>query len=229
MLPPPKVETIGAFRVVRDDLLPGGTKMRALLPVMAASDRSEFVYASPAQGYAQVAMAHCAAQLGRKATIFTAKRATPHPLTLKARDAGAKIVPVHFGRLNVIQCRAREYATAQGAYLFPFGIDTPAAREEMTSAALQIEEQPREVWAAAGSGTLIRALQKAWPQAMFHAVIVGARDIDTGEAIRHYYPAKFEQDAGAAPFPSARNYDAKAWEMMQAMAAPGALFWNVAA
>lgn len=30
-LPPPHVEAVDRWRVVRDDLLPGGTKMRAML------------------------------------------------------------------------------------------------------------------------------------------------------------------------------------------------------
>lgn len=36
MLPPPVVEQHAGVLVVRDDLLPGGTKMRAILPLMQA-------------------------------------------------------------------------------------------------------------------------------------------------------------------------------------------------
>lgn len=48
MLPAPVVERVGRLLVVRDDLLPGGTKMRAILPLIESRPEQEFVYASPA-------------------------------------------------------------------------------------------------------------------------------------------------------------------------------------
>lgn len=229
-LPTPVVRQYGGLAVVRDDLLPGGTKVRALLPVVANTSADEFVYASPAYGYAQVALARVCGTLGRGCTIFTAKRKEPHFLTLEAKGAGAKIVMVPHGYLNVVQSRARAYCHLTGAYLLPFGADMPAASNAIESSAREIDADPPEVWSAAGSGTLTRALQKRWPDAKFHAVLVGKRNIDIGRAQGHLYPAPFERPAKrAAPFPSAVNYDAKAWEFASQMATPGALFWNVAA
>ena len=68
--------------VVRDDLFPGGTKAR-FLPLLF-DGVSEVVYASPAEGGAQTALATVAAQLGKRATIFVAKREQLHPRTLMA-------------------------------------------------------------------------------------------------------------------------------------------------
>lgn len=230
MLPAPVLEAFGDRAVVRDDLLRGGTKMRALVPLVAASRAEEFVYASPAQGYAQVALAYAAAAAGRRSTIFTAKRAVPHPLTLRAKDAGAKIVMVPNGYLNVVKARAREYAEYVGAYLVPFGIEDPRAIDSIATAARSIRIDPPEVWSVAGSGVLTRSLQRAWPAARFVAVIVGKKDSDTGRARRIVYPAPFEEPAKCeAPFPSAKNYDAKGWEVFAAMAPKGAVFWNVSA
>lgn len=48
MLPKPVVEEHSGFLIVRDDLLKGGTKMRAIMPLIESSLASEFVYASPA-------------------------------------------------------------------------------------------------------------------------------------------------------------------------------------
>lgn len=48
-LPAPVIEAHEDIRVVRDDLLPGGTKMRYILPMMEARPEREFVYASPAR------------------------------------------------------------------------------------------------------------------------------------------------------------------------------------
>jgi hypothetical protein len=229
-LPAPVVEMHDGIRVVRDDLLPGGTKMRAMMPLIAGSMAGEFVYASPAQGYAQVALAHCATALGRRATVFTAMRKTPHPLTLRAKAAGAKVVLVDFGRLNVVQSRARNYADEVGAMLVPFGCDVPLCRGAVAEAAATIDEPPAEVWTVAGSGVLTRSLQIAWPKARFYAVVVGSEKANVGRATRIECPIAFEDNARLLqPFPSARNYDAKAWEYIKRQASPGALFWNVGA
>mgnify|MGYP003588332955 FL=1 len=230
MLPPPVVEQHAGVLVVRDDLLPGGTKMRAILPLMQAQAAAEFVYASPAQGYAQVALAHCARHLGRRATVFTAARRVPHPLTLAAAQAGAKVVPVPCGYLSVVQSRARAYAADRGAFLIPFGAEDAASLQSIAQAAITTGLQPREVWSVAGYGVLTRALQLAWPQAQFVAVVVGREGCDTGRARRIVHPLPFGRMAKVLPpFPSAAGYDAKAWEYIRAEAKPGALFWNVGA
>lgn len=66
MLPVPIVQVHAGMQVVRDDLLPGGTKTRAIAALMhQAEGGAEFVYASPAQGYAQLTLAHCARLLGK--------------------------------------------------------------------------------------------------------------------------------------------------------------------
>lgn len=227
-LPPPVVEPVGAFRVVRDDRLPGGSKMRYLLPVLEALPHHEVVYASPAVGYAQIALAHCCAALGKQAVVFVAQSRQMHPRTRSAELAGARIVSVPYGRLNVVQARARAYAHEYGAYLVPWGVDMPEAIEHFAAAARSIET-PAEVWACAGSGTLIRGLQRAWPTASFHAVQVGATP-EVGSAKLYQAPERYEDRAEAPPpYPSCSNYDAKVWRFVLRHAAPGALIWNVAA
>lgn len=230
MLPAPVVERHAGVLVVRDDLLPGGTKMRAILPLMQSQAAVEFVYASPAQGYAQVALAHCARLLGRRATVFTAARKVPHPLTVAAADAGADVFPVPCGYLSVVQARARTYAAERGAFLVPFGAEDAASLHAIAKAAAGTGLQPPEVWSVAGSGVLTRALQLAWPSARFVAVVVGKEGCDTGRARRILHPLPFGRSAKVLPpFPSAAGYDAKAWEYIRAEAGPGALFWNVGA
>ena len=227
MLPAPVIEEHAGVLVVRDDLLPGGTKTRALLPLMQAQAAAEFVYASPAQGYAQVALAHCARLLGRRATVFTAARKVPHPLTMAAADAGAAVVPVPCGYLSVVQARARAYAAERGAHLVPFGADDAASLGAIAEAAAATGLEPAEVWSVAGSGVLTRALQRAWPRARFVAVVVGREGCDTGRARRIVHPLPFGWMAKVLPpFPSAAGYDAKAWEYIRGEAKPGALFWN---
>jgi hypothetical protein len=157
--------------VVRDDLFPGGTKARFL--GMLFDGAEEVVYATPAEGGAQVALATVARKLGKRTTLFVARRAKPHPRTLQAAKLGAKIVPVTPGYLSVVQARAREYCTKTGARLLPFGADVPDAVNVIAAAARATGLEPDEVWSAAGSGVLARGLAAAWPNARRHAVQVG--------------------------------------------------------
>jgi 1-aminocyclopropane-1-carboxylate deaminase/D-cysteine desulfhydrase-like pyridoxal-dependent ACC family enzyme len=229
MTPPVVREHEGVF-VVRDDLFPGGTKAR-FLPVLF-DDADEVVYASAAEGGAQTALATVAAQLGKRATIFVAKRAQPHPRALMAKRLGAKIMQVSPGYLSTVQARARDYAKQAGARLAPFGVDMPEAIETIAAAARSVEIEPDEVWCASGSGVLARALATAWPKARRHVVQVGRKlepDKVAGATI-HVYPLPFGRETKAkSPFPSDPHYDAKAWEQCAARKGPGrVLFWNVA-
>jgi hypothetical protein len=225
--PEPVIERVGRVQVVRDDLIPGGTKRRVIDALLRGAD--EFVYASPAYGYAQVALAYACRDLGLRATVFTAKRGQLHPRTKEAKGAGAKVVLVPVGYLSNVQAKAREYAAVVGARLLPFGLDTPEIGARLSEVAAALPLVPAEVWSVAGSGTLTRALQAAWPGAAFHAVQVG-KEAEVGIAMKYTAPEKFDNNATVPPpFPSCRNYDAKAWRFIQQHASDGALFWNVAA
>ncbi|WP_439579349.1 pyridoxal-phosphate dependent enzyme [Elioraea sp.] len=226
----PVVETHEGTRVVRDDLFPGGTKARFLPALFAAAD--EVVYASPAEGGAQTALAHVAAALGKRATIFVARRAERHPRTREAARLGARIEEVSPGYLGVVQSWARGYAARTGALLAPFGMDMPGAVAAIAEAASATGEEPEEVWCAAGSGVLMRALAAAWPRARRVAVQIGRAlkpaDVAGAEIVVH--PLPFGRPCkAAAPFPADPHYDAKAWELCRARRGPGrVLFWNVA-
>lgn len=226
-LPPVVVEEVDGIMVVRDDLIPGGTKRRVLRDILKPGQ--EYVYASPAQGYAQLALAYAAMDTGAQATVFVAKRNEPHRLTRQACSMRATIRQIPNGYMTVVRARARQYCETYGATLLPFGLDDPMVIDRLADMALETGVQPREVWTVAGSGVMTRALQQAWPGAQFHAVRIGAVP-DAGRARVYNAPERFEQDAKLPPpFPSCANYDAKAWRFIRAHAAPGALFWNVAA
>ena len=227
---PPIVEMHRGIMVIRDDLFPGGTKARYIGRVFDNAD--EAVYASPAEGGAQTALATAARALGRRATIFVAQRAKPHARTLEAARLGAKVVPVSPGYLSVVQARAKEYCRNTGAFLIPFGAEIPGAVEAIAAAARATGLDPEEVWCAAGSGVLARGLATAWPKARRHVVQVG-RDLTPREvagAQVHPYPLAFGKVAKTTPpFPSDPHYDAKAWEVCLARHRSGQVaFWNVA-
>lgn len=228
-LTPPFVREHDGVLVVRDDLFPGGTKAR-FIPAMFEG-ANEVVYASPAEGGAQTALATVAKGLGKRATIFVAKRAHPHPRALMAKQLGATVYQVRPGYLNVVQARARAYCAATGARLAPFGMDLPSAIVTLADAARAASVDPDEIWCAAGSGVLARALAKAWPRARRHVVQVGRAlsKADVGGATIHVHPLPFGKEARTRPpFPSDPHYDAKAWEIAKARRGAGlVLFWNV--
>lgn len=226
---PPVVTTHSGIHVVRDDLFPGGTKARFLPFLFENAD--EVVYASPAEGGAQTALAHTAAELGKRATIFVAKRAKPHDRALEAKRVGAKVMQVSPGYLTVVQARAREYCNRTGATLAPFGVNLPEAIERIAEAACMTGLEPDEVWCASGSGVLARGLAKAWPNARRHVVEVG-RTLSPSEvagATIHKAGIDFSKALKEKPpFPSCPHYDAKAWKICKARHGAGlVLFWNV--
>jgi hypothetical protein len=229
---PLHLEHRDGFLVVRDDLIPGGTKARVIHNLFD-DQHSQYVYASPVQGYAQVAMAHACREHGKVAVVFCAKRGKKHPTTLLAEAAGAITIDVDPpAYLNVVQVRARQYVEATPeAKLLPLGLGCPEIKNALADIARRLSEQigePKEVWTVASSGTLSLSLQQAWPNAVVHAVRVGmVRDL--GRALIHKAPEKYEQKAKMPPpFPSCLTYDSKAWRFVKELASPGALFWNVA-
>tara|TARA_R110000744_G_scaffold190140_1_gene309188 strand:- start:326 stop:1030 length:705 start_codon:yes stop_codon:yes gene_type:complete len=225
----PVVVVHSGISVVRDDLFHGGTKARFLPVLFEGVD--EVVYATPAEGGAQTALAHTAAALGKRATIFVAKRAKTHNRALEAKRVGAKVMQVSPGYLTVVQARAREYCNRTGATLAPFGVNLPAAIDKIAEAALMTGLDPDEVWCASGSGVLARGLARAWPNARRHVVEVG-RTLSTQEvagATIHKAGIDFSKALKEKPpFPSCPHYDAKAWRICKSRHGAGlVVFWNV--
>ena len=231
-LPIPIVEEFDGIRVVRDDLLDGGTKRRAFTMYVASRpDVKEFVYASPRQGYAQLSLAYACHDLGRKCTV-TVPKGEKTWLTIEDEKLGCNIIQVPMGYLSNIQHKARVYCEETESHLIPFGGDHPIIIEAMTRAALSLDIQPKEVWTVMSSGVLSRGLQNAWPDAKVYGVQIGhnttEEEMGRAETFRSKYT--FQQECKKderPPFPSSLTYDSKAWTFIKEKATEGALFWNV--
>lgn len=234
MSAPLTIEMHKGVYVLRDDLLPGGTKSVFLTDLI---DRTKdvVVYASPVYGGMQIALAHCCKQIGKRAVIFCAKRQTPHPNTIKAKEAGAIVYEVRFGYLSNCQAKARDYAAMNNGQVMAFGANYPAAIQAIADrtkqAVAMIGAEPTEIFCAVGSGTLLQGIIKGTSKAKVIGIQVGA-DISEqlpqrARIIKYHKP--FEQEARfRAPFPSCANYDLKAWEYCQRYKGTGeVLFWNV--
>jgi hypothetical protein len=235
-LPPPRVEVHEGVHVVRDDLLPGGTKRWGLTAYVSAHPQfHEFVYGSPREGYAQLALAYACRDLGKRATIFVPEAGTKHELTVAAESLGAQVFEVPFGMKTVLECWARDYATETGAHVVPFGCDHPIMVKAITHAATTIEVRPREVVSVLSSGVLSRGLQAAFPRAAVFGVCVGHNPSaqEFGRAHRIEKRREFQQECPEGerpPFPSSLCYDSKGWLCAKERAAKCrgvVLFWNV--
>jgi hypothetical protein len=158
-----EVPVASRFRVnvIRDDFLEGGTKQRGIDSLIQSHPAIEYVYAGPVCGFAQVtlfffvyyphtsiydfffffvftnqvALAYVCYILNKKATVVISRQQNGqlHPLTVRARYWGAKVVEMkNVTPLKVLHQRAREYTSEQniqhpgmwGSLQFIFSIRT---------------------------------------------------------------------------------------------------------
>lgn len=216
--------------VVRDDILPGGSK--ACLMPHIIDTRCRYVYASPVYGGFQIALA---AYLGNAATIFCAKRKEKHQNTLLVEQYGAQVIEVSVGYLTVCEKRAKDFAYKNGAIKLEFGAKSEIARRVLTERVKKVinafPAEPVEIWCALGSGLLTESIIQATKTAIICAVQVGADYKGEHSRLRKYiYPKAFDKASSyPCPFPSMPNYDRKAWEFCcEHKTDKGhVLFWNV--
>jgi len=177
-----KYENQNGIYVLRDDLLPGGTKSILIDSLVHVCDNvNELVYASPCYGGFQIALSIFCKNNNKKATIFCAKRKVRHPNTETCVQNGANVVEVPYGYLSVVEKHAREYmlrkptrqATNDDEGGVPlkiaFGANSPESINIIASRAKRVIERfytiygtpPDEIWCAVGSGTLISGIIQA--------------------------------------------------------------------
>lgn len=229
------LETHAGIHVLRDDLLEGGSKTRFLEQLLDPA-AEQYLYASPAFGGFQIALAATAKALGKRAVIFVAKRNELAPNTLRAKELGAEIRQVEHGYLSVVQKRAKVAAILEkGSQYLEFGADYPEANASIAETTREITrrlgKEPDEIWCAIGSGTIFRGILAGTDTARVVGVQVG-REYDDDLPARArviVYPMPFDRPTRAKPdFPSMPNYDLKAWELCKLNHGAGlVLFWNV--
>jgi hypothetical protein len=237
--PPPVLVPHERFMVVRDDLLPYGSKARFVDALVSLQPQvEEWVFgSSPAQGWAQISLTEVCRRHGKRAVYFMAARSMQN-LTAEQKTGislGGDYHWVPDGMLVVTQARAREYVEQkpETRALLPIGLEHPVVFAAIIKVARSIAAPPKEIWTVASSGTLSRGLQMAFPDAHVNAVSVGhtmtAREL--GRAQLWMSPLKFTQSVRVEqrpPYPSVSNYDAKVWPFVQAYGSDGAWIWNVA-
>jgi hypothetical protein len=230
----PVIEDRDGALVVRDDLLEGGSKSRFLPFLLEGA--GEVVYGGPFCGGAPLALAVVGRELGIRVTLFYAKRKILHPRQRRCLSHGATIYQVPHGYMSNVQAKARTYAAAVGAKFLSLGFDVPAANDPFIAVMRGVQKRtgsPDQVWCATGSGMLARCLGHAFPDSEVVGVAVGLKSRHSEQSmppnvriVESSYDFAIETRA-ACPFPSDRNYDRKAWEIMLQQRRGSCLFWNV--
>ena len=245
----------GEIDIVRDDLLPGGTKQRAcgpLLEQLAAQGYSEFVYASPFCGFAQIALTYVCQELGFTCTVFTEEdhssgvRGNPHEFTKLARSFGAE---AHLTKnLSAAEAAASVYAAqAPERFKIPLGFNCEEFRTAFESALetqwliiqRKLGRTPKRIWLPVGSGTLAGVFAKVvGAEVEINCVnvhVLSKQDsrikaLDENPRFRVFdAPEKFPEHALKKPeVPSNTHYDAKIWRFLLKHGETGDLWWNVA-
>lgn len=237
---PPVVEEWNGYVVVREDQLPGGAKMR-FLPFIVDPQAKELVYASPFCGGAAVCLSEVGKRTGQKVTLFYAQRTVLHPRQEQAKANGAKLIEISGMRfMNVVQARARAYAAERKQrQLVTIGFDDPKGIDPFVKFIESLKQKlganPPSLWCACSSGMLTKCLGLAFPHSLVYGVVTGLRSHHAKQTftpnvrlVESGYRELAKECQTVPPFPSCRNYDAKAWEKMQEhRPPPGSVFWNV--
>lgn len=227
------------FRVVRDDLLPGGTKQRGI-GVVATYPQNELIYAGPWNGYAQVALSIAGKIYNKTITLFMTR--DDYITNTRAKMFGGHFKVIPGATLKELRSAAEQYARGQDdRRLMEFGFDSPEFRGELErqiiAALAGVEQVDRDfaqtIWLVAGSGTLLSVLYKVFPRANFAVVQVGKTiwpdQTDPSRTKIYTAPESFYNEAAAPPpFPSAARYDAKVWQFVEQHGQSGDMVWNVA-
>ncbi|MGZ3710114.1 MAG: pyridoxal-phosphate dependent enzyme [Bdellovibrionota bacterium] len=245
-------ENRGIF-VVRDDLLPAGTKQRAVIPLLQEFLKrriSHVTYASPFAGFAQVALAYGCKEVGLRCTLYCERDPNQagfkaHDFTELARQWGAEIFLVD--SLATGEQRAADLAESGDCHKIPLGFHCSefqshfqrAVKEGLGEIRHQLGFLPARTWLPVGSGTLTQAFRSACPPEMeLHCVdvhVLPPSDLRL-QALRslsnvQFYsvPESFPEKAiRPPPLPSNIHYDAKLWNILCELSRSGDLWWNVA-
>jgi hypothetical protein len=226
------IETHFGIKVLRDDLLLGGTK--SILMPSIIGEAEEYVYASPVYGGFQIALSAYCQSVNKKATIFCAKRKDMHPNTKQCLAAGANIIEVKCGYLSVVEKHAKDYCLKTRATKLEFGAKTTENKiligNRVREVINAIGHEPKEIFCAIGSGTLVESILQSTETAQIYGIAVGKEYNSQSErltVIKHHL--SFDKESKfVAKFKSMPNYDLKAFEYcVKYKNTDDVLFWNV--
>jgi hypothetical protein len=233
------------FVLIDDGVLIGGTKQRLLGKFVGTVDFSEFVYAGPSIGIAQLALAYACSLWNKRATVFlNSHSSNVDPYTKLAIQYGAQIryAPRVSGRtLADTQAASKAYCDKRKrCLLLPFGLKSDPGeiffdvfREAIVAALPKELEPPKRLWITCGSGFLFSVLHSIWPDTEFLIVQVGRTiwqdQLDGKKAKKFIAPERFgEMAVLPPPYNTPSRYDGKLWQFVLEHGKDGDHIWNCA-
>lgn len=221
------IERHGRFNVVREDLVPGGTKQIVLREYLPELKNRHFVYAASTYGKGGAAVAYACAELGFEATLFMAPGNTPVKWVEEVEKLGIKIHWTRLQQIADIDDIARGFAFENEAAHLPLGFMDKRFTELMAQYASGLPFQPNEIWCPVVSGTMASALEIAFPDAAIKGVSVVKHPGYQGRGELLYAEEKFVRNAASPPpYPSWTYSDAKVWRLAQKFGKDDAVIWN---
>jgi hypothetical protein len=225
------------MKLIDESQLWGGSKQRLLPAFLGNISHKEIVYAGPHGGYAQIALAYCGLMLGLKVTVFVdCNKHQRAPLTDIAKGFNAD---VHYftgkGKaLQKISITAKKYSDKNKAYLLPFGMKNKYAVSLYAHYFKPLKNlQVKRLWVVVGSGLIMTALHKVFPNAKLLLVQVGKKiwpdQLKGINNTLYVSPYKFYQSMQEIPpYNTLSTYDGKLWPFVLKYGEPGDFIWNTA-
>ena len=173
-------------------------------------------------GHGALALARACDHSGKKAEIYISGTATD-PLIQKLSETKAG---VHlFQPLPVATLHDLTKQNAGDNPVLPPGFNMPEFETALVQSLKSFDAKPySEIWTTSVTGTLTRALKRAFEDKPFKTVsVVKSGDGDFFAPEKYHQPAK-----SPPPYPSCPYTDAKLWQFAVRHAAPNTLIWNTA-
>jgi len=225
----------------RDDIFildfakgPCGLKAYGAEKLIATIDNDLLGYAAPRVGHAAEAIAMLSEIYNKKTVFFAAasKQVTAHQAVVMAYGCDLRFARIP--AMPTLNAWIRKWAERFNGVALPFGLaNTPmvtAGLINMCENHSMIYGEPSEFYCAVSTGTMIRALQIAWPNSKAKGVAV-ARNIKRGEKgnadIYSYHKSFYKPSDYMPDFNTTTTYDAKAYKRFIDEGKPGAIFINV--
>jgi hypothetical protein len=228
------------YKVFRDDYLIGGTKQRALIPLIEKTNKEKYIYAGPSQGYAQIAMAYTCKLMHKTAVLFLPKpmgNSKRTSLTNYAMSFGSVELHEMPADLKTLQRHAMEYYKKNdNSYLLAFGGNEPLYLKELCKsikmAIKDLHINPSRIWLVAGSATILNVLYKVFPTTYFCVVQVGKKiwpdQLDVKRTTLYVSDESFLDRAKIQPdYPTVSTYDAKLFTFFLKYGLKDDYIWNV--
>ena len=213
------------LHIVRDDLIPGGSKRRGLDLLLAQIHHTDISYAGTIFGHGALALALAGQMQGKRIHLFVSANDPDSPMLARLADANAVIHSRAPTPIAELDGNARDWAHRHGARHLAPAFDEPDFHGAMVLALKEFDAAPySEIWCASVSGTFARCLKAAFPETLIRAV-----SVVKNSACEFTAPEKYHRPAAyPPPYPACPFTDAKVWQFAKRHAAPGALIWTVA-